>query len=107
MKTLLRVSSAEDSKLNTDLLAFVDAVLASSYCHSEEELELGLDLLHFLGELIPMTVDSEFVRFLSSLQDGMIRWIVDEDTLLSDDEHRDLVGLCLAYITRICTHPLL
>lgn len=41
-----------------------------------------------------------FVQFLSSLQTGMIRWIVDEDTLLSDDEHRDIVSLSLADITK-------
>ena len=62
---------------------------------------MGLDLLHFLGELIPMTVEHEFVHFLSSLQAGMIRWIVDEDTLLSDDEHKDLVSLNLVDIAKI------
>jgi len=38
-----------------------------------------------------MTVEHEFVHFLPSLQAGMIRWIVDEDNLLSDDEHKDLI----------------
>jgi len=98
LKILLRVSSAEDSKLNTDLLASVDVVLVSSYCHSEEQIELALDLLRFLGELIPTMVESELVQLLSSLQACMIRWIVDEDTLLSDDEHRDLVSHGLADI---------
>jgi hypothetical protein len=45
-----------------------------------------------------MMADSEFVQLLTSLQAGMILWIVDEDTLLSDDEHRDLVSLRLADI---------
>lgn len=93
MKTLLRASSAEGSNLNTELLASVDAMLVSSYCHSEEQVELGLDLLHFLGELILIIAESEFVQLLSSLQAGMILWIVDQDTLLSDDEHRDLVSI--------------
>jgi hypothetical protein len=88
--------STGDSKLNTDLLASVDAVLVSSYCHSDVHVESGLDLLHFLGGLIPMVADSEFVQFLSSLQAGMILWIIDEDTLLSDDQHKDLVSLSLA-----------
>ena len=96
LKTLLRVPSAGDSKLNTDLLAFVDAVLVSLYCHSEVQVELGLDLLHFLGRLIPMVAESEFVQLLSSLQASMILWIVDEDTLLSDDQHSDLVSLSFA-----------
>ena len=100
LKTLLRVSSAGDSNLNTDLLASVDAVLVSSYCHSEVQVELGLDLLHFLGGLIPMVAESEFVQFLSSLQTSMMLWIIDEDTLLSDDQHRDLVSLSLAKICR-------
>lgn len=100
LKTLLRVSSAGDSKLNADLLASVDAVLLSSYCHSGEQVELGLDLLHFLGGLIPMVAESEFVQFLSSLQAGMILWITDEDTLLSDDQHRDLVSLSLANVCK-------
>lgn len=98
MKTLLRASSAEGSKLNTDLLVSVDAALVSSYCHSEEQVHFGLDLLHFLGGLIPTMADSEFVQLLTSLQAGMILWIVDEDTLLSDDEHRDLVSHSLADI---------
>lgn len=98
LKTLLRVSSAGDSKLNTDLLASVDAVLVSSYCHSDVKVKLGLDLLHFLGGLIPMVAESEFIQLLSSLQAGMILWIVDEDTLLSDDQHSDLVSLSLANI---------
>lgn len=91
LKTLLRASCAEDSKLNTDLLACVDAVLISSYCHSKEQVELGLDLLHFLGGLISMMAESEFVQLLSFLQASMILWIVDEDNLLSDNEHRDLI----------------
>jgi hypothetical protein len=96
LKTLLRASSIKDSKLNIQLLASVDAVLVSSYyCHSEEQVQLGLDLLHFLGELIPMMAKSEFVQFLSFLQAGMMLWIVDEDSLLSDDEHSDLVSLSL------------
>ena len=98
LKTLLRVSSAGDSKLDTDLLASVDAVLVSSYCHSEIQVEMGLDLLHFLGGLIPMVAESEFVQLLCSLQVGMILWIVDEDTLLSDDQHKDLVSLSLANV---------
>jgi hypothetical protein len=98
LKTLLRVSSAGDFKLNADLLACVDAVLVSSYCHSGVQVELGLDLLHFLGGLIAMVAESEFVQFLSSLQAGMILWITDEDTLLSDDQHRDLVSLSLANV---------
>jgi hypothetical protein len=98
LKTLLRVSSAEDSKLNTDLLTSVDAVLVSSYCHSEVQVELGLKMLHFLGGLIPMVAESEFVQLLSSLQAGLILWIVDEDTLLSDDQHRDLVSFSLANV---------
>lgn len=98
LKTLLRVSSAEDSKLNTDLLTSVDAVLVSSYCHSEVQVELGLKMLHFLGGLIPMVAESEFVQLLSSLQAGLILWIVDEDNLLSDDQHRDLVSFSLANV---------
>jgi hypothetical protein len=43
---------------------------------------------------------SEFVQFLSSLQTGMMLWIIDEDTLLSDDQHRDLVSLVLASVYR-------
>lgn len=97
LKNLLRVSCG-DSNLNTDLLASVEAVLVSSYCHSEVQVELGLDLLHFLGGLIPMVPGSEFVQFLSSLQSGMMLWIIDEDTLLSDDQHRDLVSLVLANV---------
>ena len=95
LKTLLRASCTEDSKLNTDLLASVDAVLISSYCHSKEQIKLGLDLLHFLGGLISMMAESEFIQLLSFLQASMILWIVDEDTLLSDDEHRDLVSRSL------------
>lgn len=95
LKTLLRASSTGDSTLNIDLLTSVDAVLVSSYCHSDEHVELGLDLLHFLGGLIPMVADSEFVQFLSSLQAGMTMWIIDEDTLLSDDQHKNLVSLSL------------
>jgi hypothetical protein len=92
LKTLLRVS-CRDSNLNIHLLASIDALLVSSYCHSEVQVELGLDLLHFLGGLIPIVTKSEFVLFLSSLQTGMMLWIIDEDTLLSDDQHRDLVSL--------------
>jgi hypothetical protein len=88
LKTLLRVSCG-DSNLNIDLLASVDAVLVSSYCRSEVQVELG----HFLGGLIPIVTKSKFVQFLSSLQTGMMLWIIDEDTLLSDDQHRDIVSL--------------
>ena len=94
------MSSAEDSKLNTDLLASIEAVLVSSYCHSKEQTELGLDLLHLLAELIPKTVESEFVQLLSSLQAGLIRWIVDEDTLLSDNEHKSLVSFIFHGVTK-------
>jgi hypothetical protein len=76
--------------LNIDLLVSVDAVvLVSSYCHSEVKVEFG----HFLGGLIPFVTKSEFVQSLSSLQTGMMLWIIDEDTLLSDDEHRDIASL--------------
>ena len=88
--------SCGNSNLNTDLLASVDAVLVATYCHSEVQVELALDLLHFLGRLIPVVSESEFVQFLSSLQTGMMLWIIDEDTLLSDDQHKDLVSLSLA-----------
>ena len=100
LKSLLRVSSAGDCNFNTDLLAFVDAVLVSSYCHSEVQVELGLDLLHFLGVLIPTVAEYEFVQFLCSLQTGMMLWIIDEDTLLSDDQHRDIVSISLAKVCR-------
>jgi hypothetical protein len=81
--------SCGDSNLNIDLLASVDALFVSSYCHSEVQVELGLDLLHFLGGLIPIVMESEFVQFLSSLlvQTGMMLWFIDEDPLLSDDQH--------------------
>jgi hypothetical protein len=82
--------SCGDSNLNIDLLASVDAVLVSSYCHSKVQVELGRD---FLGGLIPIVTKSEFVQILSSLQTGLMLWIIDEDTLLSDDQHRDLVTL--------------
>ena len=82
--------------MNSDLLASVDVVLVSSYCHSEVQVELALDLLYFLGGLIPIVSESEFVQFLSSLQTGIMLWIIDEDTLLSDDQHKDLVSLSLA-----------
>ncbi|KAF8158535.1 hypothetical protein B0H34DRAFT_807999 [Crassisporium funariophilum] len=91
-KVLLQhMTAAEGHKPNSDLMTLVNDVLVASYCIVQEQRDLALEILRLVGRLIAGTATSDIVQLLCTIHTSLSCWIIDADTLLSDDEHNELV----------------
>lgn len=73
------------------LLSVFDSVLQTSYpCIAEKKTRV-LDFLGLLSKLIAQARDSEMLQIIAAMPHGLCKWIADEETVLSDLEHRQLV----------------
>ena len=82
---------ASCSELNSKLLSLIDQALVLGYNTSVEEKAFALSMLRSIGSVISGSKETEIVQFLSTLQQGLSCWIADEEDVLRENEHRELV----------------
>ncbi|KAF8904104.1 hypothetical protein CPB84DRAFT_1773418 [Gymnopilus junonius] len=90
---LLQVTTSTGYLTDITLLSMIDDCMFSSYASHVEAKAQALEILRVIGGLIPAIGHSEIVGFLSTLQQGMSRWIADENKLLEDHEDKELVDI--------------
>lgn len=82
---------ASCSEVNIKLLRLVDEALVLCYNASVEAKACALSILRSIGSVISKSNESELVQFLSVLQQGISCWIADEEMVLQENEHKELV----------------
>ncbi|KIM35907.1 hypothetical protein M413DRAFT_449530 [Hebeloma cylindrosporum] len=79
------------SEMNVKLLRVIDEALVLCYNATVEEKACALSILRSISSVISQSNESEIVRFLSALQQGISCWIADEEEVLQENEHSALV----------------
>lgn len=82
---------ASCSEVNAMLLSLIDEALVLCYNASVEEKACALSILRSISSVISKSNESEIVQFLSMLQQGISCWIADEEEVLQENEHKELV----------------
>jgi len=82
--------------VNAKLLRLIDEALVFCYNASVEEKACALSILRSIGSAISKSNESEIVQFLSVLQQGISCWIADEEEVLQENEHKELV--CCSFL---------
>ena len=75
------------------LLSIIDSVLQTSYSCFAEHKTWALECLRLIADLISQAADFAIIPIIAVMPNGLCKWIADEDSVLTDSEHRDVVGL--------------
>ena len=68
-------------------------------CATTHQLKRTLSILRSIGSVISKSNESEIVLFLSELQRGISCWIADEEEVLQENEHKELVRVFFFVLT--------
>ena len=83
------------------LLSIVDSVLQTSYLCITERKTWALECLRLIAKRISQALDSEIIRIIAVMPYGLCKWIADEDLVLTDFEHREVVSQPIVRETRL------
>jgi hypothetical protein len=75
-----------------NLLSIIDSVLQTSYPCVAERKTWVLECLRLISKLISQALDSEIIQIITVMPNGLCKWIADEDSVLTDFEHQEVVG---------------
>ncbi|CAA7269069.1 unnamed protein product [Cyclocybe aegerita] len=73
------------------LLPMLDAAFYACYKKMHDEKEAAFDTLRTVAEVLSSTLESDMVEAISALQEGLCRWLADEDAALDDEEHKEVL----------------
>ncbi len=89
---LSQLVSAPCTVTTRRLLTVTDDFLGSLYLCDVDSNAYGLKFLHLIGRLFTQSSGSELTELILAMPYGLCKWIADEDSILTQDEHRDVVS---------------
>ena len=74
------------------LLTITDDFLGSLYSRDVDGNAHGLKFLDVIGRLFAQSSNSDMAELIFAMSNGLCKWIADEDYILTQDEHREVVS---------------
>jgi len=74
------------------LLTVTDDLLELLYSRDVDSNAHGLECLHLVGRLFAQSSGSDMTELILTMPHGLCKWIADEDSILTRDEHQEVVS---------------
>jgi len=74
------------------LLTVTDDLLELLYSRDVDSNAHGLECLHLVGRLFAQSSGSDMTELILAMPHGLCKWIADEDSILTRDEHQEVVS---------------